>query len=106
MSSAPQDWHGYPDDEQDDEDDENELEQPYTFDDIEVGMRGKYSGDRVWVVAKGENVSKKDTDTRHIKVAGGGDDKPRLIHEATVNRYLRKKNRLWIDWTDSMAPEK
>lgn len=74
--------------------------QVYTFDDVPMYCRVYYMGRLGWVVGKGDDV-REDSSGRHIKIqykeeyAGR---KVSRVHEKLVNKFLRKREKLWVDF--------
>jgi len=82
---------------------------PLTFDDIECGCLASLNGRQAIVIAKGEHVSHK-RDGRHVQIQFIDEEnekefqaKPKL-RENIVNRYLKEKRRLWIDFDHRLNP--
>lgn len=74
--------------------------QLYTFDDVPKYRRVYYMGRLGWVVQKGHTV-REGSDGRHIKIQykeKHANRKYSKIHEKLVNRFLRNKKRLWVDF--------
>jgi len=69
----------------------------FTFDDLEAGMPVYHRDKKGWIVAVGNEVNPM-VGARHIRIAFKDRDKDQMIHENTVNRYLKKQKNLWVDF--------
>jgi len=72
------------------------------YEDIEVGMPAIYRGSTCVVSEKGDSVLP-STDTEHIRlseISKRGRREP-TIHRRVVNKYLKKKANLFVDFTGS-----
>lgn len=93
-------------DDNDPEDSENvaegaEPDQLYTFDDIPLYARVYYMGRLGWVIKKGEDIVNTVSDSRHLKIQykeKHANRKHSHVHEKLVNKFLRKQERLWVDF--------
>lgn len=77
--------------------------EPYTFDDIEpytyVVLRGRPG----WVLDKGDHVVDTVENAEHVYIEfaddnDNGDDSSIRLHERFVNKYLKNRETLWVDW--------
>lgn len=73
--------------------------QLYTFEDVPLYARVYYMGRLGWVTEKGHGV--RQGSGKHIRIqykeTHAGRKESRL-HEKLVNKFLRKKKRLWVDF--------
>jgi hypothetical protein len=78
--------------------------QVFTFNDVEVGTRVLLRGKPGVVVDKG-NLVESGQVGHHIKIQyySGGGEQTRRVHEAMVNKYIRKKKELWIDFGNRVS---
>lgn len=75
-----------------------------TFDDIEKYTYVRYRGKPGWILDKGTHLSQ--TKGSHIQIQmeepihPNSDKMECVVVERLVNKYLREKKTLWVDWTD------
>lgn len=102
MNTKTKDKSDDTDDAQDVSDpDNNYVEgQPFGFDDVPMYCRVYYMGRLGWIIEKGEDV-RKDASGRHVKIQYKEEYAGRKhsnVHEKLVNKFLRKKEKLWVDF--------
>lgn len=74
------------------------------YEDVEKYTFASYLGRAGWVLDKGDHISK--ADGRHLLVEFDGDEGQLdeiPIHENLVDKYLRQKNTLWIDFSKDFS---
>jgi len=82
--------------------------QVFTFDDIDKYTRIYWKGQPGWVLDKGPHVQPAVKDARHLYIEfedeQSGKQDSRMFHEKIVNKYLREKRLLWVDFGDRLFP--
>lgn len=84
---------------------EQKLDQQYTFDDIELYAHVVLKGDHGWVLDKGDHVAPEIKHWRHLYIEFNDNDRDSTnLNEKLVNKYLREKEVLWVDFDNMLFP--
>lgn len=82
-------------------------EQVLGYDDLEPYTRVKLDGREGWVLDKGPHVIGEVEEHEHIYIefttSERGKDSFRRMHENLVDKYLRERKKLWVDWDNRLA---
>lgn len=83
-------------------------DQQYTFEDIKRYTRCEWLGNFGWIMDKGDHLHPSVPTTEHLyieyKNENGERDNVKLRKEL-VNKYLRNREKLWVDFGDVLYPE-
>jgi len=78
------------------------LKQLYDYDDIERYTYCRYKGRPGWIMDKGDHISETTGNHIYIEFQDGGAQSTLNLRQNLVDRYLRNRNNLWVDFTHNI----
>lgn len=82
-------------------------DQLYSFEDIQVYTRCEWLGNLGWVMDKGEHLCPAVPNAEHLYIEYKNENGERdtvNVRKELVNKFLKMRNKLWVDFNDHLYP--